>query len=113
VIANKEKDMPQKTYAGITVDVDAEGYLTSRSQWTRDVAEAIAREEGLDVLSPLHWKVIEFMQNDARETGQAPTVRKITKAGVVTTKELYDLFPGGPAKKAARIAGLPKPVGCV
>jgi tRNA 2-thiouridine synthesizing protein E len=105
--------MPQKTYAGIAVDVDAEGYMTNRAQWTREIAEAIAREEGLAVLTPVHWKVIEYMQKDAQETGQAPTVRKLTKAGVITTKELYDVFPGGPAKKAAKIAGLPKPVGCV
>jgi TusE/DsrC/DsvC family sulfur relay protein len=64
-------------------------------------------------LSPAQWKVIEFMQKEFRENGQAPSVRKLNKSGVVSTKELYELFPGGPAKKAAKIAGLKKPEGCV
>jgi len=105
--------VPQKTYAGSAVDVDDEGFMTNRAQWTQTIGEAIAREEGIAALTPAHWKVIEFMQKEAQETGQAPTVRKITKSGLITTKELYDIFPGGPAKKAAKIAGLPKPVGCV
>jgi tRNA 2-thiouridine synthesizing protein E len=109
----KEDVMPQKTYAGRTVDVDDEGFMTNASQWTREIAESIAREEGIAVLTPAHWKVIEFMQKETRETGQAPTIRKLNKSGVITTKELYEIFPGGPAKKAAKIAGLPKPVGCV
>jgi len=105
--------MPQKQYGTATVDVDAEGFLTDFSQWTRDVAAGIAREEGIAGLTPAHWKVIEFMQKEFKENGQPPTIRRINKSGVVSTKELYDLFPGGPAKKAAKIAGLKKPEGCV
>jgi TusE/DsrC/DsvC family sulfur relay protein len=105
--------MPQRQYGTVTVDVDAEGFMTNPAQWTRDVAAAIAREEGIADLTPAHWKVIEFMQKQFKETGQAPSIRKINKTGVVSTKELYELFPGGPAKKAARIAGLKKPEGCV
>jgi TusE/DsrC/DsvC family sulfur relay protein len=105
--------MPQKQLGGATVDVDAEGFMTDHSQWTRNVAAAIAREEGIAELGPAHWKVLEFMQKELKENGAVPTIRRINKAGVVSTKELYDLFPGGPAKKAAKIAGLAKPVGCV
>ncbi len=105
--------MPQKQIAGALVDVDAEGYLTDFGQWTRDIAAAIAKEEGIAGLSPAHWKVIEFMQAEFKAGGQAPSIRKLNKSGVVTTKELYDLFPGGPAKKASKIAGLKKPEGCV
>ncbi len=105
--------MPQKQLAGAVVDVDAEGFLTDSSKWTRDIAAAVAREEGIAELGPAHWKVIEFMQKTFRETGQAPSIRRLNKSGVVSTKELYELFPGGPAKKAAKIAGLKKPEGCV
>jgi tRNA 2-thiouridine synthesizing protein E len=105
--------MPQKQYGAATVNVDDEGFLTDLSQWTREVAAAIAKEEGIAELTPAHWKVLEFMQKEFKENGAAPSIRKLNKSGVVSTKELYDLFPGGPAKKAAKIAGLPKPVGCV
>ena len=105
--------MPQKQIAGLVVDVDAEGFLADSLKWTREIASAIAREEGIADLTPAHWKVIDFMQQEFRESGQAPSVRKLNKSGVVSTKELYDLFPGGPAKKAAKIAGLKKPEGCV
>ena len=105
--------MATKQYGTASVDVDDEGFLTDFTQWTRDVAEAIAKEEGLAELTPDHWKVIEFMQKEFRENGQVPSVRKLNKSGVVSTKELYALFPGGPAKKAARIAGMKKPEGCV
>ena len=105
--------MPQKQFGNVTVEVDADGFMTDQAQWTREVAGAIAREEGIADLSPAHWKVIEFMQKEFKETGQAPTIRKLNKTGIASTKELYALFPGGPAKKAAKIAGLKKPEGCV
>jgi tRNA 2-thiouridine synthesizing protein E len=105
--------MPQKTYGSALIDVDGEGYLTDFGQWTRDIAAAIAKEEGIAELAPAHWKVLEFMQKEFRENGQAPSIRKLNKSGVAGTKELYELFPGGPAKKAAKIAGLKKPEGCV
>jgi len=105
--------MPQKLFGTATVDVDAEGFMTDFGQWTRDVAAAIAKDEGLAELTPAHWKVIEFMQKDFKENGQVPSIRKLNKSGVISTKELYALFPGGPAKKAAKIAGMKKPEGCV
>jgi tRNA 2-thiouridine synthesizing protein E len=105
--------MPQKQYGTAAVSVDEEGFLTDFGQWTRDIAAAIAKEEGLAELTPEHWKVIEFMQKEFRENGQVPSVRKLNKSGVVSTKDLYALFPGGPAKKAAKIAGMKKPEGCV
>ena len=105
--------MPQKQFGNAVVDVDAEGFLTNFAQWTREVAAAIAKEEGIAELTPDHWKVIEFMHKEFKETGQAPSIRKLNKSGVISTKELYEIFPGGPAKKAAKIAGLKKPEGCV
>ena len=105
--------MSQRLYGTVTVDVDAEGFMTDFSQWTREVAEAIAAEEGIAVLTPAHWKVIEFMHKEFKENGQVPSVRKLNTSGVISTKELYEIFPGGPAKKAAKIAGMKKPEGCV
>ena len=105
--------MAQKQIGSAMVEVDPEGFMTNPAQWTREIAAALAKEEGIAELTPAHWKVIEFMQKEARETGQAPSVRKLNKSGVMSTKELYEIFPGGPAKKAARIAGLKKPEGCV
>jgi len=105
--------MAQKQYGTAAVDVDPEGFLTDFSQWTREIAAVVAKEEGIAELTPAHWKVIEFLQKEFKENGQVPSVRKLNKSGVVSTKELYELFPGGPAKKAAKIAGLKKPEGCV
>lgn len=105
--------MPQKQFGTVSVDVDGEGFMTDFAQWTREVAAAIAKEEGIAELTPAHWKVIEFMQKDFKENGQVPSIRKLNKSGVIGTKELYALFPSGPAKKAAKIAGMKKPEGCV
>jgi tRNA 2-thiouridine synthesizing protein E len=105
--------MPQKQFGTATVDVDADGFMTDFAQWTRDIAAAIAREEGIAELTPTHWKVVEFMHKEFQENGQVPSIRKLNKSGVISTKELYDIFPGGPAKKAAKIAGMKKPEGCV
>ena len=105
--------MPTKQLGPVTVDVDAEGYMTDFSQWTRDVAAAIAKEEGIAELTATHWKVIEYIHKEFKENGQVPSIRKLNKSGVIGTKELYEIFPGGPAKKAAKIAGMRKPEGCV
>ncbi len=101
-----------REYRGHQVDVNEEGFLTNAAQWTPDIGEAIAAELGI-ALSPEHWKVIAFCREDAAREGQPPGVRRIAKLSGVGTKELYALFPRGPGKLAARIAGLPKPHGCV
>ena len=99
-------------YAGKPIAVNAEGFLTDSAQWTTEVAEAIAREVGV-VLSPAHWKVITFCREDAAKQGQSPGLRRITQNAGVTMKDLYQLFPKGPGKLAAKIAGLPKPKSCL
>lgn len=101
-----------REYRGRQVDVNDEGFLTDATQWTPDVGEAIADELGLR-LTPEHWKVIGFCREDAAREGQPPGLRRISKLSGVGTKELYALFPKGPGKLAARVAGLPKPHGCV
>jgi TusE/DsrC/DsvC family sulfur relay protein len=105
--------MTKKTIAGISVDVSDEGYLIDASQWTEEIAKAIAREEGIEKLSESHWKIIRFLQREFKENGQLPTIRKIKKIGSIPIKELYELFPDGPLKKASRIAGLTKPESCI
>jgi len=81
--------------------------------WDQSVAEVLAKEEGIDPLTNRHLEVLDFMRKEFEENGTAPSIRKLNKLNVVPTKELYSLFPGGPAKKAARIAGLKKPHGCI
>ena len=102
-----------REYAGHAVDLNEEGFLVDSSQWTPEVAVEIAREVGIDPLTPRHWQVITFCREDAAREGAPPGLRRIAKLSGVETKELYQLFPRGPGKLAARIAGLPKPQGCV
>ncbi|HRX53748.1 MAG: TusE/DsrC/DsvC family sulfur relay protein [Verrucomicrobiales bacterium] len=101
-----------KEIAGTTVEVNEEGYLTDMSQWNEAIAAAIASEEGVGPLGDGHWKVIRYLR-EQQAKGAALTIRSMGKSGIVTTKELYDLFPGGPLKKSSKIAGIPKPVGCI
>ena len=101
-----------KDIAGTAVDVNEEGYLTNMSQWNEQIAAAIAAEEGIGPLNDAHMKVINYLRQQ-QAAGAALTIRSMGKSGVVTTKELYDLFPGGPLKKSSKIAGIPKPVGCI
>jgi len=92
---------------------DADGHIANRSDWNEEVAVALAREEGIEELTDRHWAVINFMRKEFDSKGDAPSIRKLTKESGVSTKELYALFPKGPAKKSAKIAGLPKPKGCI
>ncbi len=95
------------------VQLDAEGFLVDYKEWDEELAKELAKEEGIEELTDRHWHVIRFMREEYEKTGQVPTIRRLKNAGGIPTKELYALFPNGPAKKAARIAGLPKPQGCV
>ena len=101
-----------REYAGHQVEINDEGFMTHADQWTPEIGEAIAEEVGL-TLTPEHWKVITFCREDAAREGQPPGLRRISKLSGVGTRELYALFPKGPGKLAARVAGLPKPHGCV
>ena len=99
--------------ANQAIEVDAEGFLQKPEQWSEELGIDIAREVGIDPLTDKHWKVIRFMRDRYLQTGTAPTIRTLGKESGVTTKELYQLFPKGPAKLAARIGGIPKPHGCI
>ncbi len=105
--------MTPSTLIGVSVERDAEGFFTDPEQWTEEMADELARENGIDQLTDRHWVVIRFMRNAYLETGAAPSIRSLGKASGVPIKELYQLFPKGPAKLAAKIAGIPKPRGCI
>ncbi len=105
--------MASKIIAGKTVELDADGHLANRADWDEALAAGLAKEEGIESLTDRHWLVINFMRKEFQAHGDAPSIRKLTKESGVSTKELYELFPKGPAQKAAKIGGLPKPKGCI
>ncbi len=87
--------------------------MTNPAEWTKEIAVELVKEEGIAELTPAHWKIVDFCRQSAKDTGKAPTLRAITSGSGVSTKDLFALFPKGPAKKVARISGLGKPEGCV
>jgi tRNA 2-thiouridine synthesizing protein E len=87
--------------------------MVDKSQWTREIAMEIARQEGIESLSDEHWKIIDYCRQASVHTGNAPTLRQITTGTGISTKDLFALYPKGPAKKVAKISGLGKPEGCV
>ena len=95
------------------VELNEEGFFVHPEQWNEDIAPELARREGIAELTDDHWKVIRFMRSEYLEKGTGPTVRVLGKSSGVTVRELYQLFPKGPAKIAAKIAGIPKPRGCI
>jgi tRNA 2-thiouridine synthesizing protein E len=98
---------------GAPVELDAEGFFVHPEQWNEAMAETIAQQNGIDELTDRHWQVIEFMRASYLKSGSAPSIRTLGKASGVPVKELYQLFPKGPAKLAAKVAGVPKPHGCI
>ena len=95
-----------------TIALNDEGFLTNPSDWTEELAVLLAEKEDI-VLTDAHWTIINFSRNTAEDSGAAPTLRQITKGTGISTKELFALYPKGPAKKVAKISGLGKPEGCV
>ena len=94
------------------IEIDAEGFFQKPEQWTEELGQVVAGELGI-ALTDRHWQVIRFMRERYLATGTAPTIRALGKESGVPIKELYQLFPKGPAKLAARIGGIPKPHGCI
>ena len=102
------------TPAGVTsVELTDDGFFVDPSVWTEDMVPELAQREGIDDVTAGHWQVVRFMRKEYLEKGTGPSVRALGKTSGVSVKELYELFPKGPAKIAARIAGIPKPKGCV
>ena len=101
--------MSTLTLLGAPIEVDAEGFLQKPEQWNEDLGLEIARQNGIPDLNDRHWLVIRFMRDTYLKHGTAPTIRTLGKDSGVPVKELYQLFPKGPAKLAAKIGGIPKP----
>jgi TusE/DsrC/DsvC family sulfur relay protein len=106
--------MTSRVLAGTEVELNDEGFFVDATQWTDEMATELAEEWGVPTpLTEQHWQVLHFMRQEYFEKGTGPTVRKLGKSSGVSVKELYQLFPKGPAKLAARVAGIPKPRGCI
>ncbi len=104
--------MPTNTLGGRSFEVNDEGFLTRRDDWSEELAVDLAALIDLE-LTDAHWAALRFMRKDTEGGTPTPTLRRMQTVGGFDIKELYRLFPGKPAKKMAWLAGLPKPVGCV
>ena len=104
--------MPQKEITGVMLEFDDENFMTDHTQWSEDIAREIAQEEGIE-LTDRHFMVLNYMRKEFEVKGAGPSLRALKNNSGIGTKELYQLFPKGPAKKAARIAGITKPQGCI
>ncbi|MDO8542593.1 MAG: TusE/DsrC/DsvC family sulfur relay protein [Opitutaceae bacterium] len=105
--------MPTITLSGRQFEVDEDGFIQDPAQWDDAVANGLAAGEGITALTEDHWKVIRYLHSYYTEFGSAPMIRKLCKETGFNLKTIYQLFPTGPAKGACKLAGLPKPTGCV
>ncbi len=111
--------MPTMDFKGKQIEVDDDGYLMNLDDWSKELAEELAKGDGL-TLTDAHWEVINFLRDYYKQYQIAPMIKILVKEiGKAmgpekgNTKYLYELYPAGPAKQACRYAGLPKPTGCV
>jgi dissimilatory sulfite reductase related protein len=105
--------MPQLELEGRVFDVDGDGFLSYPELWNDEVAVLFARADGITEMNEKHWAVVRVIRKHFEEKGNAPMVRVLCQDAGVRLKEVYELFPLGPARGACSIAGLPKPDGCV
>jgi len=105
--------MPEFHVGDTVLEIDEDGFIQEPERWNEEVAAALAKTEGVDELTEDHWKLVNYLRDYYLEFGIAPMIRKLCKATGFKLKEVYELFPSGPAKGACKVAGLPKPTGCV
>ncbi len=105
--------MPTIEIENRVFDVDGDGFLAQPEIWDEDVARLIAKYDGIDDMNEKHWAIINIIRTNFEEKGMAPMIRTICKETGLRLREIYELFPLGPARGACRVAGLPKPDGCV
>ncbi len=98
---------------GKILEVDGDGFLSDPTLWNKELAAAIARLDGIPEMTEKHWAIVNIIRNNWEEKGMAPMIRVICQQTGVKLREIYELFPLGPARGACRVAGLPKPDGCV
>lgn len=105
--------MPFITVNGKDYELDEDGFLVDPEQWNEELAVALAKQEGIEELTEEHWKVIRYLRDYYKQFQIAPMIRKLCKETGFSLKRIYELFPSGPAKGSCKVAGLPKPTGCV
>ena len=105
--------MPTFTKGEVNIEVDEDGFMQEPEKWNETVAAALGTTEGVDDLTDEHWKVVNYLRDYYLQFGVAPMIRKLCKETGFDLKKIYVLFPSGPAKGACKVAGLPKPTGCV
>jgi tRNA 2-thiouridine synthesizing protein E len=113
MLYDEEKPMSQLEVNGKTLTLDEDGFIQEPEQWDQAVAEALAKTEGVEAMTEDHWKVVNYLRGYYLEYEAAPMIRMVCKQTGFKLKEIYDLFPSGPAKGACKVAGMPKPTGCV
>ena len=97
----------------VSIQVDEDGFMEEPDEWTKEVAIALATTEGVDEMTDEHWKLVDYLRDYYAKFGIAPMIRKLCKETGFPLKKVYELYPGGPAKGACKVAGLAKPTGCV
>jgi tRNA 2-thiouridine synthesizing protein E len=105
--------MPTFEFQELKIEVDEDGFIQNPEEWNEDVAKALASTEDVQVMTENHWKIIHYLRDYNKKYGIAPMIRKLCKETGFSLKEIYELFPSGPAKGACKVAGLTKPTGCV
>ena len=105
--------MPMFTHGNVSISVDEDGFMENPEVWNQEVAAALATTEGVTSLGDEHWKLVNYLRNYYLQFGVAPMIRKLCKETGFPLKKIYELFPSGPAKGGCKVAGLPKPTGCV
>lgn len=105
--------MPTLEIEGKVFQVDGDGFLSEPDIWNKEVASLIARSDGIEEMNEKHWAIVNIIRSNYEEKGNAPMIRTICKESGLRLREIYELFPLGPARGACRVAGLPKPDGCV
>lgn len=98
---------------GKTLEIDEDGFIQDPDQWDDSVAKSLAETEGVSDMTDEHWKLVNYLRSYYLEFNMAPMIRKLCKETGFSLKKVYELFPSGPAKGACKVAGLPKPTGCV
>lgn len=105
--------MEQVELGGKMMEIDEDGFIQDPEEWDENVAADLAKTEAVEELTEDHWKVVNYLRDYYLEYDMAPMIRKLCKETGFKLKEIYELFPSGPAKGACKVAGLPKPTGCV
>jgi len=105
--------MAKAVLGGMEIEIDEDGFIQEPDKWSKDVAEDLAKTENASPMGEEHWKLVNYLRDYYVKFGIAPPIRMVVKQTGLDLKKIYLLFPGGPAKGACKVAGLPKPTGCV